>query len=1202
MFKFKNKNKLILLFLPFFLLSIFIANKERTIDSIANTINKRMADDNIYQNAKVDPLYKVKILRKTGSDKDKINLLFLGDNYSQNINDELFSNYVYNEFVEPALSTKTPDDSSIAKSERSRGVRIPFQTFLNDKINIYTIQPNYGEVVSSIRNNHDTFFGMNLSSKSERRLLSLKNFGHVKKNILQYDVTKNFLEDGGVIGNNSLAVIRNGGEGRANAELFSHFLSTTENGTSVFIHEMSHSIWGLSDEYSEGDNESFTGPNRCALNNDSEIQDRITWKEFLNFRGIGAFKPNPKENSYVPTRDCIMGSLKPEIDFCEVCTHRIIKNSVKGLQRELFYIADPELQPHEGRPEFINWTYSIDYLQKQELYKENISTAKSKHLQFRTVIDNLTSKPRKIKLKVNIINLDNKKENVFEEESEIFTLEPGQLKGLLFSTNNKAPNNLSNNKYEAIGLVIDAETNEVLATNLDRKNYYYLNNKDNKKDKKDLISSYGKNTYNVTINFLDKNNNQPLPDIKPTQLVKRDGTKFKLEKILFNGYKLDSSKSKIDNNDITISGKDLTFNYYYDKLKYKELKLKLIDPNKNNQIVQEKTIKVYEGQTFRPSSSDFFIYDLSKFNNENSNYNETWNESVVFSDGIYHYENISNKNEITYCIKNSPTVHHFSKDIKIIQGDKNYNMKYLSGSTLFSSGSFDNGFNRNSNSPLVINNNVDISKIGNYELLYLHKGSISDIKEDPNSVQKIKVEVVKNEDPSYKPDIVSSEVVRLNNYDYIVIDDLEYKEGKLDDFEKINKSNLLSKIKYLNLNNDECKYEVIDFSKRYPGVDGSVFYAYKFKVKVTSKIDSSNSSTTKEFEKTIWLNTDDSRQLQNVNNGVQEEINRINKLDLRLQKSGLTQDEINNINQQNILNNISNWVSISNFAYEVINFKNYNSQFKFNIKVSKDNISINSKEFALKYTIINLPEDEKTLLDKEIKRINLVQIYLVKNTFSQNEIDNINANNLTNYITNWNQIAINDKYKYEIINLTKHNNRFTFSVKVNLKKDVSISKITNQFNLSYTILINKVVDVDNKLELEKYRINNLNLKLKNKNLLTQDEISDINNNPEKIIEYLSNWEPNNLFQYKFIISNTEKNKIELWIQINKTNDNLFLTSKKFVFNYDLVSDSELDNNPSNSNNNLQVILISTLVPSSIACVIGGSIGYIHYKKRQKNNK
>ena len=305
----------------------------------------------------------------------------------------------------------------------------------------------------------------------------------------------------------------------------------------------------------------------------------------------------------------------PEIDFCEVCTHRIIKSSVKGLQRELFYIADPELQPHEGRPEFINWTFSINYLQKQELYKENISTVKNKHLQFRTVIDNLTSKSRKIKLKVKIINLDNKEENVFEEDSETFILKPGELKGLLFSTNNKAPNNLSNNKYEAIGQVIDAETNEVLATNHDRKNYHYFNGKN---EKKDLISSYGKNTYNVTINFLDNENNKPLPNIKPTQLVKRDGTKFKLEKILFNGYRLDLTKSQINNNDLTISGKDLTFNYYYDKLKHKELKLKLIDPNKNNQIIKQKTIKVYEGQTFRPSSSDFFIYDLSKFNNENN--------------------------------------------------------------------------------------------------------------------------------------------------------------------------------------------------------------------------------------------------------------------------------------------------------------------------------------------------------------------------------------------------------------------------------------------------------------------------------------------------------------------------------------------------------------------------------------------------------
>ena len=59
---------------------------------------------------------------------------------------------------------------------------------------------------------------------------------------------------------------------------------------------------------------------------------------------------------------------------------------------------------------------------------------------------------------------------------------------------------------------------------------------------------FGKKLYTVTIKFLDKTTNQPLPNIKPSILIKRNGEKFQLEKILFNGYRLDETRSKINNN------------------------------------------------------------------------------------------------------------------------------------------------------------------------------------------------------------------------------------------------------------------------------------------------------------------------------------------------------------------------------------------------------------------------------------------------------------------------------------------------------------------------------------------------------------------------------------------------------------------------------------------------------------------------------
>ena len=44
---------------------------------------------------------------------------------------------------------------------------------------------------------------------------------------------------------------------------------------------------------------------------------------------------------------------------------------------------------------------------------------------------------------------------------------------------------------------------------------------------------FGKKLYTVTINFLNNETNQPLPNIQPSILIKRAGEKFELQKIAF---------------------------------------------------------------------------------------------------------------------------------------------------------------------------------------------------------------------------------------------------------------------------------------------------------------------------------------------------------------------------------------------------------------------------------------------------------------------------------------------------------------------------------------------------------------------------------------------------------------------------------------------------------------------------------------------
>ncbi|MBD5422992.1 MAG: hypothetical protein HDR43_00670 [Mycoplasma sp.] len=1161
-----------------------IANKEKTIDFVLNQISKNIVDDAIYPNAKVDPLYEVKTIRKTGNDADKINLLLLGDNYDKSDSTEQFSSYAFSSIVTPWLSTKLPSDYKETQSESTRGTRVPFETFLNDKINVYSIQPNYKKS-STIVNSYDTFFGMYTATNNDNSSIRTSQHGEIKKNVLQYDISNNFLEDGGIVGKNSIGLIRYYGSGRANANLLSGYRATTLSGTAAHIHEMGHAIWGLVDEYDESGKTPGQGVNRKYILDTSE--ENIPWKEFLNFRGVG-LKQTATTNSYIPASECVMRSTYSVNDFCEVCTHHIIVTTAKGLQEQLFYIADPELTPHEGRPRYndeynVFNPYTVDNLQEMELYKNNVSEANNKHLEFRTVIDNFTTKTRNIKLRVLIKGLNN---NIkFKEESDIYTIKPGELKGLFLITQNAAPNNLVNWADEIIGEVIDADTQEVLATSLDRLNYHLLSKNYNGD------SNRGKRNYKVTINFKDNQGNS-IPNVKPTTLLKREGEKFKLEKILFNGYKLDLNKSQINDEEITMQKSDLTYTYYYDKLNYKNLKLKLIDPNDSNKIIQEKLVKVYEGQKFVPKSSDFFLYDLEKLTKENSDYNQTWQHSVEAPNTIYGYNDINdNSTELVYNIKNHDSLYHLSKNLEIIQGDENYVFKYQPYTEAFNSISFDSDFSGYQYTPSIIYNSVDVNTPGDYELVYFYRGKISDIDIDPSCINTIKIKVIKNDDVDHNLDIAKSETNRLNYIDYVIINNLEYEEGDINDFENINQQNLLSNIKNFNLS-DKFNYEIVDFSKQYPGIGGAVFYSYKFKVKVTSKTKGT-SYTTNYFEKTIWLK-DDTSIVPPVLIEIQNEVDRINKLNLQLNNKNLTQSEANSINQQNILSKISNWVETSGFAYEVINFNNSNNQVKFNIKVNKDNQSLTSKEFVLLYTLIQEPEDENILLDNEIIRINSLSnsIDLNKNTFTQDELNKIIESNFKNQISNWNIIAKNtNKYNYEVANFSKDNNQFIFNIKISLIGDSSLFKTSNQFILTYKL--NN--EVDQELINEQNRINSLKIKF-SKTDFNQFEINDINNDNSKIVNYLDGLDLDNNFNYDYEIA-ISKNEMILKIKIIKKETGNYLTSNEFKLNYVFIENNNGENN--NNDNALPIILASTLTPIGVIGIAAGTGGVIWLKKNKR---
>ena len=136
---------------------------------------------------------------------------------------------------------------------------------------------------------------------------------------------------------------------------------------------------------------------------------------------------------------------------------------------------------------------------------------------------------------------------------------------------------------------------------------------------------------------------------------------------------------------------------------------------------------------------------------------------------------------------------------------------------------------------------------------------------------------------------------------------------------------------------------------------------------------------------------------------------------------------------------------------------------------------------------IKSEQTEQEILQQEINRINNLTLSLANNTFSQQEIDQINNSNFVNNLSNWNLVTLNSsKYKYEITGFNNSNNKFTFNIKVTLISNPSISQTSNQFSLDYQITTSVNQDLIN----EKNRIDRLDLSF-NKQEFSPDEIKGI---------------------------------------------------------------------------------------------------------------
>ena len=1231
------------LFVPFaFTSSLSCTTKSR----ISSRESSREIEENQYKIAKVDPLFEVTTVRKTGSDKNRINLIYLGDGYVESDSKDKLSNFLYNNVIIPWLSTTPKFKASSISGENVNdiGVLNPWQTWMNDKINVYSIQPT--SKTNTL--NKDNFYGM-----YDTNLTWVTDQGISKAYLSVWDIYNNFLEEDALINNKFINLVHSSPNNyRVEASPFPK-LTEGSGDYHTHIHEMGHSIFSLGDEYQPS--ATIAAPNVSTTTN-------VKWKEFLNFRGV---EINSNAGGYIPSESCIMLSVHDKTyDYCEVCNYELQKTVAEYLQQPLFYIGDPQLTKKRDYS-YDSYYYSTQNLLQNEIYDFNINWVKNSQLELRTVVSNLTNSTRKIKLRIRIQKKDGT--YIINEQSNEEIIKPKDIKQLVLYSSTINETNLQD--LSVIGEVIDAETNEILATSLDRQNRILkYNNK---------WANTGKELHTIKINFVDKDSKQPLPNVKPTIITQRDGTEYQLQKILFNGYRFDSwsinnSSSSINNSTVKINGKDIELTYYYKKLPAKTLPLKLIDKS-SGKVIIEKKATVYENQTFIPKSSDFFLYDLNNFSSvTNSSYYYDWNLSAVpMSDGIS-YDQITSNSEIIYALESNPSSHIKAIDRVIEQGDIKSKNDLINNKFLWST-DYKYSQNNNSGSYQIIYNDIKYNEVGEYTVIFKISNFIQEFQIYTNEYQRINVRVVERKNTKEQlPSDLDAEIGRLNTISTFWIPEMENSRNVSYDYaSKLNKDNILGKIQNLSLNLNKFTYEVVDYNFTQSGSNSSISFkievGYNGQKKRTEELiklftlvntDVTEADLSDEYlrimgmnlnylrsdikvEQTKFINEKNiflflknwvpykkfeyeiysySREVDKIKfqikislNGksritrqfelnvksdqlspeeveMQNEINRINSLSLSLKNPILTQQEVNNINQSNILKNVNEWVETPGFAYEIINFNNSNNQFKFNIKVSKANVIKTSNLFTLSYQIKS-EQTEQDLLQQEINRINNLPLHLANNSFSQQEIDQINDSNFADNLSNWNLVTSNSsKYNYEITSFGKANNKFTFNIKVTLISNPSISQVSKQFSLDYQISIN----INQALKEEKNRIDNLSL---NKQKFSQEEINGILNDPSSFTQYLNDWSNNdNKFDYQFIVNSLSQNQLSLIIQIKDRNTNEYQSSNPFVLNYE-SSDISNNNNSGSSNNLTTVILASTLAPAG--AIAAGAAGTIIYKKKKR---
>lgn len=280
--------------------------------------------------------FPVEVIQYMGSPDEFLNLVILGDGYTLSEQEKL------------------AEDARRTAAEFLAGE--PFAS-LKDRINVFAVRvvSNQSGAAMHPSGMIDNYFGSSYWSYNIERLLVAwhtdRIYSVLHENTPFYDT--------GVVMVNHPKYGGSGGE-------FAVF-STHEWAGEIMLHELGHSLAGLSDEY-------WAGPEYARENTNMTQDSNPTtnrWRDFLNQNGIGIYPHMEAPQWFRPHQNCKMRHLGAP--FCDVCSHKITSD-VESLSGDplpdapIAFFSSSDVQVEAGgsvtfydlssyRPESWSWTF-----------------------------------------------------------------------------------------------------------------------------------------------------------------------------------------------------------------------------------------------------------------------------------------------------------------------------------------------------------------------------------------------------------------------------------------------------------------------------------------------------------------------------------------------------------------------------------------------------------------------------------------------------------------------------------------------------------------------------------------------------------------------------------------------------------------------------------------------------------------------------